>query len=449
MKHLYRTLLLFSALVLFACQKDTEVAKVEFVGLDKISKVELYPNSPQLIADGKAELKFKVKLYYLNGKDEVAMIADRVPLEEIKITASDGKTFTANQGYTTTAKTDEATFTCTVGKIVSPEVSVKLTSAEQPNYEKVVIPIIFHAIYTKDTKNSAKEFTMEMLQRIVDRANKVFSATLTNAPSSCNSGVQFEIARINKVEITVKKSEWGTPDGNLARSAYDYIAENLITEPSTYLNIWVMDVVDDHGEFAMEHCVPKYTFGDPKDLPGLKLKQISDESEIEETKPEDVGIGISFAEVYSYMMGRYGVDTERFEMRLGRFFGLLPTGRAEGAQEDEHHGGGEGGEGNGDDGNWGEGGDNGDWGDGEEEPAPKPSKYADLDYCADTFSYEYRYFKIEKKSFPLNGEESGKTYLFDSFNIMDDFSACNTISRDQVKRIRQVMKDCALRQMKK
>lgn len=447
MKHLYRTLLLMAALILFACQKETEIAKVEFMGLDKVSRIELHPNSPQLIADGKAELKFKVKLYYKNGEDEVAMIADRVPLEEIKITASDGKTFTANQGYSTTATTDEATFTCAIGSIVSPEVSVELTSAVQPIYEKVVIPIIFHAIYTKDTKNSVKEFTPELLQRIVDRANKVFARKLINAPSSCDSGIQFEIAHVNKVEISVQKSEWGTPESNLAQSAYDYIAENLMTDPSTYLNIWVMDVVSDHGNFAMGHCIPKYTYGNPEDIPGLKLKQISDESEVEEVKPENVGIGISFAEVYSLMMGRYGVDTERFEMRLGRFFGLLPTGRGEGegSIDDEHNGGDEGDWDGSDEGDW-DGGDEGNW---DEDPAPKPSLYADLDYCDDTYSYEYRFFKIEKKTFPLNGEESGKTYLFDSFNIMDDLSACNTISRDQVKRIRQVMQDCAFRQMRK
>lgn len=430
MKHLYKIIVFIAALILFSCQKEMEVAEVQFVGLDKISRVELHPNSPQLIADGKAELRFKVKLYYLNGEEEVAMIADRVPLNEIKITSSDGKTFSANEGFSTTAKAGEMTFTCSVGKTISPKVSVQLTLPEQLNYEKVTVPIIFHAVYTKDTKNNVKEFTPELLQRIVDRANKVFAGELINAPSSYNSDIQFEIARINKVEISAGNSQGGYPGGHGSNTAYDYISENLMTDPSTYLNIWVMDVVEEHGPFAMSHCVPQYTFGNPDDIPGLQLMPILDISEVEEIKPENVGIAISFAEIYSLMMGRYGVDTERFEMRLGRFYGLLPTGRGED-----------------------EGGDysDGEYGDGgyDEAPAPKPNKYADLDYCDDTFSYEYRYFKIEKKAFPLDGDESAPRYLFDSFNIMDDFSACNTISRDQVKRIRQVMKDCAFRQMKK
>lgn len=447
MKHLYKIIWSFFILALFSCQPETEMEKVQFIGLDKISRVELHPNSPQLIANGKAELKFKVKLYYKNGEDEVAMIADRVPLNEIQITSSDGKTFAANQGYSTTATTDSAYFTCTVGDITSSKASVRLTSAEQPNYEKVVVPIIFHAVYSKNTKNNVKEFTPELLQRIVDRANKVFAGELNNAPSSCNSGIRFEIARINMAEITVSKTEWGDSDSDFAESAYNYISEHLMIDPSTYLNIWVMDFVSDHGPFGMSKCVPKYTFGDPEDIPGLRLTPIADESEIEEIRPEDVGIGVSFAEMYHMMMGRYGVDTERFEMRLGAFYGLLSTGRGEGegSNDDEYNGGDEGGWDGSDEGNW-DGGDEGDW---EEEPTPKPSKYADLDYCDDTFSYEYRFFKIEKKTFPLNGEESGKFYLFDSYNIMDEFSACNTISRDQVKRIRQVMNDCALRQMRK
>ncbi|MCK0204658.1 hypothetical protein [Ornithobacterium rhinotracheale] len=76
---------IIALLMLNSCNKDETEYSIGFIGFDKIAKIELSPNSPQLIADGVAELKFKVKCYYLI-KDTVLvpMLADRVPLDKMK-----------------------------------------------------------------------------------------------------------------------------------------------------------------------------------------------------------------------------------------------------------------------------------------------------------------------------------------------------------------------------
>lgn len=393
MKYIYNIICLTSLLVLLSCQKEESLDEVKFIGIDKISKIELSPNSPQLIANGKARLDFKVKCYYIiNDTVEVPMIMDRIPIKEIKITSSENKTFELNKGYTSSGKTDSVYFTCTIGNKTSAKVSVALTPPTQPVYDKVVVPIIFHAIYTEKKQNNIKGFTPELLQKIIDRANKVFAGELSNAPSSCPSGIQFKLERISKRKIS--------PNENIQK----YISDNLMTEPDKYLNIWVMDAIP--WSLSSDNCVPIYTFGDPENIKGLRLKQISTIDEIKNVKPVNVGITMSFGDIYQM---ESGYTSNRFETQLGRYYGLLNTGHYD---------------------------------------EKKELTDGDLDYCPDTYSYISRELTQEKRTFPINGEK-GKHYFYDSFNIMDTYSSCTTISRDQVKRIRQVITDCAFRQMKR
>lgn len=386
----------FFALLLtfFSCNKDYEVGQVTFIGFDKISKVELSPNSPQLIADGKAELKFSVKCYYLiNDTTEIKMIMDRVPVDEIKITSSEQKTVTLKEGYTTTSNADSLYFTCTVGGKISKKVSVAITPAQEPQFEPVVIPVIFHAVYTDKTINSIQNFTPELLQAMLDRANKVFGAEIIHAPSDCPSGVTFKLDRINKVKVA--------PTENI----YTYISNRLMTDPQKHLNIWVLNTVI--WQLDIDYSAPKYTFGNPNDIKGLGLKKITSLEDIATIKPENVGFAMSFSDIYQMSSG---ANTRQFEYYLGRFYGLLPT-----YHYDE-----------------------------------ETNKFidGDLDYCPDTHSYVSRNLTLEKTTFPISGDKN-KRYFYDSFNIMDEYSSSTTISRDQVIRLRQVMKDCAYRQMKK
>lgn len=392
MKHLYKSFCLIFLTLFFSCKQDMEIQSVEFIGIDQITKIELYPNSPQLISDGKSELRFKVKCYYtINDTVEVPIPMDRVPISEIKITSSEHKTFGLNEGYTSRGDSDSVRFTCSVGNFTSKQVAVALTSAEQPVFDEIVIPVIFHGIYTERTQNNAKEFTPELVEQILDRANRVFAGELINAPSSCPSNIRFKLDGINMRKILSTQDQ------------YSYIRDNLMTEPSKYLNIWVMDVVP--SNLSVSACVPAFTFGDADDIKGLKLKEVSSISEVGQVKPEHVGFAITFANMYQMASG---YPTERFEMKLGRYYGLLPT-----------------------------------WHFDEE---TNLLVNGDLDYCPDTYSYISKYMTLEKRTFPIKGVKND--YYYDSYNIIDEISSCTTISRDQVKRVRQVINDCAFRQMR-
>ncbi len=400
MKKLYYTLLclIISALFLSSCENEDTMQEVKYIGFDKVTKIELSPNGTQLIADGKSELRFLVKCYYaINDSVQKPMIMDRVPLDKIKITSSDNKTFKIDEGYTTTLSSDSVYFTCSIGNKISNKVAVALTTKEQPIFDKIVVPIIFHAIYTDKTESNTNAFTEEYINKILARANKVFAGELFNSPSSCPSGIEFKLAKINKVKVTDEVNDgWGTLP--------KYIAENLMENPDKYLNIWVCESAP--YKLKIGKCVPRYTLGNKNDILGLKLKEIGSKDEISDVKPQDVGFAVSFYNIYQMLSGNTG--DKRFERLLGIYYGLLPTAHNE---------------------------------------KNSPMVNNDLDYCADTYSYIKGEYTRQKKTFPIDGNKD-KRYYFDSYNIMDEYSSCTTISREQVKRIRQVIKDCAFRQMK-
>ncbi|MGQ1945195.1 hypothetical protein [Ornithobacterium rhinotracheale] len=385
-------------LMLNSCNKDETEYSIDFIGFDKIAKIELSPNSPQLIADGVAELKFKVKCYYLI-KDTVLvpMLADRVPLDKIEIKSSDGQKIKLSEAYTTKAKADSIAFTCTVGDKTSNEVKVALTEPVVNNDEEIVVPIIFHALYTEETKNNTKNLNKEFLQDIVNKTNKVFANEVNKSPSSFNSGIKFKVHKLEfvKVDAEIMSSQF---------DLYNYISENLIEEPEKYLNVWILNT--QMWKLGDDACVPAFTFGDPSKIKGLDLEVVKSIDEIKKIKPEYVGFALTYGGIYQMKEGYGG---KSFSYSIGKYYGLLPTG---------HYN--------------------------EDNP---PMENNDLDYCPDTYSYVKKEMTLQKKTFPINGDKN-KIYYYDSFNIMDEISSSKTISKDQIFRIKQVMKDCPFRQMK-
>lgn len=391
-------ILAFLFVVLNACEKDESITPTEYIGLDKVAKIELYPNSIQLMADGKAQLEFKARCYYY-VKDSilVPMLPDRIPLDQIEITPSEGQKFKLSQPYSTQSKSDSIAFYCQIGKLKSNQVKVALTKAVAPIQEKVVVPIVFHAIYTEKTKNNIESLNVEYLQKLIDRANSVFANGLKKSPSSFNSGISFKIQQLDLVKVSDDIAE---NQGKL----YQYIAENLISDPSKYLNIWLLN--NSMWNLAEQDCVPRYTLADPENIPGLELQKINDIGEIKQINPEDVGFPIVYSTLYQMSQG---YTLKSFEYYLGSYYGLIPTGHYD-----------------------------------EENP---PLKDNDLDFCPDTYSYVVKQFSIQKKTFPIGGNKN-KVYFYDSFNIMDEISSAMTVSKDQILRIKRVMKDCPFRQMK-
>ncbi|KGL48151.1 hypothetical protein [Porphyromonas cangingivalis] len=354
-----------------------------------ITRIELSPNGPVLLRDGKAQLSFYVRGYYSKDGDktnERVFQADRIPLNEIKIEASDGQTFKADELFSTTSKDDEITFKATFGEIEANPVTVTLKDVPTEALPKIRVPVVIKALYAPMEAHYTTALNEKVIEQVLERTNKVFSNQFFNAPSSRDSGMEFYLHDFQKVDLSESES--------LDMKAY--IKKNQMVDVDKYLTVWI--TARSKG-LAPSKVAPAYTLGNPDDIPGLNLWKIDSADELDgNIDPINAGIVISYRDFYQSISGPEG---GRFEQQVGRFYGLLSTSTDSAGEEE------------------------------------------DVDYCPDTYTYLKGEIK-RLKSTPH--KKNQRPFLYYSYNIMDDYSSCFTISVDQVERMRKVIKDCPYRQ---
>ena len=225
---------------------------------------------------------------------------------------------------------------------------------------------------------------------MIEHANQAFSGVNSQAPNGCDAKMTFYMKEYKSIKLSDEEHEEITA----------YIQKNLLSGADKVVYVWLMNAVP-YWKMNESKVHPEYTFGDPSDIKGIDFEKITSLEDITNLEPQEVGIPMTFADVFQQGTG-YAVRD--FERMLGRFYGLLPTG-------------------------------------------VNPDIYKnqkDVDYCPDTYSFFKDDGSIEKKSIPLY--KNGPSYFFNSYNIMDEHSTNTSVSVDQVKRIRQVIKDCPYRQ---
>lgn len=407
------------ALLFFACGKNEFDSYLIPQGTEDIIEVALYPNSPVLIADGKAQLTFKIRAYtevqarisvpyYKDGvtmvrdsffMDTTTLNADRIPEDQITIIASNGEKV-QGRTFSTTASTGEMSFTCRIGDITSEPCKIKLIKPEIPEFTSIRIPVVFHILYTSDNKTISEGINAQLMAEMLERMNKVFAGTFAPSPSSLDTKITFVQAEtdnnnrplsekgINRVDLDAAKvSEYGVDS---------YIVRNLIWNPQKYLNVWIYSTWNAIAEN------PMYVLDNGTEIAGLDLETVNDISDIEIEYPEEAGIIIPLSSVFSI---KNGSSDTRLEFLFGKFFGLLET-----SSDDDYEG-------------------------------------EDTDYCSDTYVPDYRPISISKPT-AIAKDSKEKPIYFDSYNIMDKYTASTTISYEQAIRIRKVTDNCPLRMMR-
>lgn len=410
-------------LLLFACGQDEFESYLIPKGTDDIIEVSLHPNSPVLMADGKAELTFRIRAYTevdgwqavaytVDGAtlvrdslftDTVALNMDRIPADRIRITASNGETVNGLT-YSTTAAAGEVTFTCQIGDITSAPCRVQLIKPAQPTFTPRTIPVVFHLMYTSNSKSIAEGVDEKFVTEVLDRLNRVFAGNFAPAPSYLdtkitfvplemdNNGMQLQEKGIHRVDVS-----------SVTTSMNKYIttaSNKLLWKPEEILNIWVYEISSGKADSKG----PKYVLDNGTEIPGLSLSVLSNPSEAAISVPTDVGIVMPISTLFSSKRG--ASLATRFEYLFGKFFGLLDT------QET------------------GEGKYNG----------------TDTDYCSDTYVPRYGMIGVTKRTAVVKGSTEEPVY-YNSYNIMESASASTTISYEQALRIRKVMENCPLRMM--
>ncbi|MEG2340686.1 MAG: hypothetical protein RSB69_08055 [Odoribacter sp.] len=399
------TIIFLFFFLFLSCQKEEFDSQITYLGVDAIKMVRLYPNSPVLMADGKAQLKFKVKAFteiertkVVNDEkvtylDTMELIYDRLPQSQILIQTADGKkienfTYTTTEGSGTTKS-----FVAKIGQVSSTPVEVRLIEKPVLDYGPVTIPVVFHVLSTIENRNECNGVTPEFVNKTLMSLNQVFSGTIYAAPSAVDTKVQFVLADKdpNGGVLTTPGINREDKENETTAQMKKYVTDNLLWDPAKYLNIWVYNA----SPYNDASKAPAYVLDNGVLIAGLKLKTVVDVSEVVFTKPEEIGITISTSSIFN----------TNFESVIGTFFGLLPTGCQ---QESDMTAG-------------------------------------DLDFCPDTYTYQRMYSSAEKWTFAT--EKKDRIY-YDSYNIMDEDSASSTISYDQAVRIRKVMESCPLRMMR-
>lgn len=240
------------------CDNRVRVPEVPGVGPDAITEISLSPESPVLIADGKAELTFLVRCYYQVGKTKARMLEGRLPLDKITITSSEGKTIKATDPYTTTTDRETLSFTAKIGDITSTPITVHIYPATDTEYDPIIVPVRIYAFYEPQNATAAQGITLEVLQPHFRRLSDVFSGKLDpNSPTGASAGITFDLKEVKK--IALKESSEFKPVKEQVRKKYLANAANEIS-------IWIMD-----GRIGwkdgIDYCVPSITTGDPNNSP--------------------------------------------------------------------------------------------------------------------------------------------------------------------------------------
>lgn len=398
MKTKYSLYSLMLLLGLQACTPADDMI-VDFSEFE-IAKVELGADHRQLIADGVSTLTLNPMLYQAytyrtdEGKDSLTygkIPADRIAEGTVQYFLEDGTPLKDGKYRTTDLSKSEVGFYFTANNLKSNifKVAIREPFADDA-YEEITYPVVFHVIQDKEKVDLGQGIGSDIIMNYFDNICNVFSRTASVSPNGADPKIRFRLAEYDPEGK--KMAEKGI---NYHPMSYDEVWDislaNILTNPEIcwdykrYLNIWLIDMLS--GVKA-----PKYILNtaDLNQLQGLTLTPI-DLSEMNSLSYDSREIGLILnAEDFA-------IEDVAFATEMGKFFGLLST--------------------------------NGE------------------DYCDDTFTYKTY---VEPWNTELNASNSrlkisSDGLIFYSVNIMDGSSYKNTISMDQVKRIRMIAENCPFR----
>lgn len=417
-KHiLYILVLIFFA----ACEKDDVKEYINKSEISDIIDLKLYPNSPILFANGISELEFTIRAYggykryeevkkIINGEtvyqdslvvDTFLIKQDRLPLGGIKIHQEDGSVLPDGIFTIASGAGSIVTFYASAGERESELIEVALLDTPTETYEEVIIPLVFHVVKTFDTRDFCDAITSEMLKAKLDHMNLAFANQIHPDPNSIDSKIRFEMAKYNLdgkllAEPGINRVDIGDAD---YEKSLEYIDQNLKWDPSKYVNIWISKFDRWNSNVLIDY--PNYISNNIDVLPFTNkynvLTQVDDLSSITLEDAELVDFG--------FAIRPRRVDDINLEPLIGQYLGLLPT-----EYRSNYY---------------------------------TPVVSADVDFCSDTYTYDYRSDGRLKRT---HDDVDENEVYYKSYNIMDKPSSLSSASYEQVKRMRTVLEYCNFRQ---
>lgn len=408
-KNIFLSLLpLAASMALAACSQDEfPYHDLTDMSLDKVARVELVANQRMVLADGKAAIELRPRLYTASNR----LIPDeRVKPEWLEYISSEGVKLSrlfSTSDASLVGRTLSATLRLKGTQLVSNEVSFTVEPAPGvENLAEINIPVVFHILQTtEDVEAFGGNYRQEQVAQILRKLNYMLSGETTSNPIGVDTRIRLVPAKFRpdgsqlpEAGIDRFISKEIKPDNDYE----DYLAENRLVWPAAdYLNIWIVSDRKTSGNFpgVSNLCTPRYIAEAVTDtLPGInwaaKLPK--------EMKPSEIGIFYKLQELdkidRSYRINTYEQGYNEIGYYLGAYLGLLPTFNFREATTGN-------------------------------------------DFCDDTINY------FSDSSVPGSNEAWYKTAqgcYFRAENIMDDPTGGHcSVSRDQCVRMRWVLEHCA------
>ena len=316
---------------------------------------------------------------------------DRLAEGTVQYFLEDGTPLKEGKYRTTDLSKSEQGFYVTANGLKSDvfKVSIREPFAEDA-YETITYPVVFHLIQDKTKVELGQGVGADIVNYAFNTIYNCFARTAAFSPNGADTKIRFRLAEYDPngrkmEEKGINRYSLSTSDLNNLNPEKIKNNPKICWDYKRYLNIWI---VENMGNSV---STPHYILNtaDLNQIQGVSFEQLSlEEIEKQEYSLTDIGL--------IYGARDFAIEDVGYPTQMGKFFGLLDT---ENQKED---------------------------------------------YCEDTFAYNtYK----EPWNTALEGSNSRLKIstdglIFYSVNIMDASSYKNTISMDQVKRIRTITDNC-------
>lgn len=419
-------------LIVGGCGKEDDFFFENPVTAGNIKLIRLRADHNTLLPDGKATMKFYVEAYnilelpdytptyegdsaiYIPNlvRDTSLIPEDLLPAGLFHLVDDSGREYSDFSFSTTDSSVRSIRFHVEAGELTSNDIEIQIRSLPQEEYDEIIIPVIFHVLIPAQNPSVAPiNIAPETVIKNIGRLNDVFNGWATTDPNGGNAKIIFKPAEYDNNGI--KLDNPGVHYYEIANSVIleknddylDYVMSKgttLMYDYRNFLNIWLIN-----NPTGSSSIVSGPTVIDRSDdpIPGLNAEVLSGKFP---TKPTDIGFFISM----SYFLNPLQT-ADYFEIStvMAQYLGLLSTQGIELYGETNFVNG-------------------------------------DTDYCPDTPFYWNNFSSVFKNN-SKGGTSNKHTLYFTSYNVMDRYSYKNSISVDQVARIRLHLERCPSRWMYK
>lgn len=417
---------------MFACEEAEDFSYDNSVDAGDVKLIKLKADHKMLLPDGKAKMKFYAEAYnilelpnytpsydgdsavYVGGlvRDTSLIPKDLLPQGLFKLVDEFGREYPDFSFSTEDTKERSIKFHLEAGELVSNELEITIRPLPEENYDTLVIPVVFHVLNpAKQASIAPIDITPEVVYKNIERLNNVFNGAVTTDPNGGCAKIIFRPAIYNDNGIKMDNPgyhPYEIPSSVTFEKDDDYLdyvfskQRTLMYSFNNFLNIWLIN--NPQGAASIVR-VPTVIDRNAEPIPGLEA-QISPYPF--PAKATDIGFFINMSYFVNPMR-----QADYFEISavMAQYLGLLTTQVIEGYGQTNFVDG-------------------------------------DTDYCGDTPYYWKDNSSVFKNTSKNNSDESGILY-FTSYNVMDRYSYKNSISSDQVRRIRMHLERCPSRWMYK